>query len=124
MARADKPVISIVDDDESIRQSLESLLRSVGFGVRTFDSAEAYLESGRPDATRCLLLDVRMPGMSGLELQRHLAASGARVPIVFLTAHGDQEARDRALREGAVDVLLKPFGEKELLDAVQAALSR
>lgn len=119
---AGSPVISIVDDDESVRQSLTSLLRSVGFRVRAFASAEEFLKSGQPDATGCLLLDVRMPGMSGLELQRHLAAADVRVPIVFLTAQGDREVRARALRAGAVAFLVKPFSEKALLDAIQAAL--
>jgi FixJ family two-component response regulator len=119
-----KCLISIVDDDQSVRESLASLLRSVGFEVCSFASAQDFLASGRPPASGCLLLDVRMPGMSGLELQQHLAATDVRVPIVFLTAHGDEEARARALRAGAVDFLTKPFSENALLDAVRAALSR
>jgi FixJ family two-component response regulator len=115
-------IISIVDDDQSVRQSLASLLRSVGFAVRAFGSAEDFLKAGQPGATGCLLLDLRMPGMSGLELQ--LAAAGVRVPSVFLTAHGDEEARARALRAGAVAFLTKPFSENALLDAVRVALSR
>jgi FixJ family two-component response regulator len=114
--------ISIVDDDESVRESLASLLRSVGFEVRAFASAQDFLTSGQPHATGCLLLDVRMPGMSGLELQERLAAADVRVPIVFLTAHGDEEARARALRAGAIEFLTKPFSEKALLDSVHAAL--
>jgi FixJ family two-component response regulator len=117
-------IISIVDDDQSVRQSLASLLRSVGFAVRAFGSAEDFLKAGQPGATGCLLLDLRMPGMSGLELQQQLAAAGVRVPIVFLTAHGDEEARARALRAGAVAFLTKPFSENALLDAVRVALSR
>ena len=114
-------VISIVDDDASMRESLTSLLRSHGFAVLTFASAEEFLQSGQAPATRCLLLDVRMPGMSGLELQERLAG-GRRTPIIFLTAHGDEQARARALRAGAVDFLSKPFSEHALLDAVRAAL--
>jgi two-component system response regulator FixJ len=119
---AAKSVISVVDDDQSVRESLASLLRSMGFEVRTFASAQDFLASDEARATGCLLLDLRMPGMGGLELQQHLAAADVRVPIVFLTAHGDEEARARALRAGAVDFLTKPFSEKALLDSVHAAL--
>ena len=115
-------LISIVDDDESIREAIQSLLRSVGFKVETFASAEQFLQSDQIETTACLILDVRMPGMSGLELQRHLMATQYRIPIVFVTAHGDEEARSRALQEGAVEFLLKPFNEEALLNAIQAAL--
>jgi FixJ family two-component response regulator len=117
-------VISIVDDDASVRESLTSLFRSLGFQVEAYASAEAFLDSGHARATQCLLLDVRMPGMSGLELQQRLAAASIRAPIIFLTAHGDEDMRTHALRAGAVDVLPKPFSEKALLDAVHAALGR
>jgi FixJ family two-component response regulator len=115
-------LISIVDDDESIREAIQSLLRSVGFRVQTYASAEQFLQSAQSETTACLILDVRMPGMSGLELQRRLMATQCRIPIVFVTAHGDEEARTRALQEGAVEFLLKPFSEEALLDAIQAAL--
>ena len=115
-------LISIVDDDESMREALQSLLRSVGFRAKTFASAEQFLQSDEIETTACLILDVRMPGMSGLELQRRLMATQCRIPIVFVTAHGDEEARSRALQEGAVEFLLKPFSEEALLNAIQVAL--
>ena len=115
-------LISIVDDDESIREAIQSLLRSVGFRAKTFATAEQFLQSDQIENTACLILDVRMPGMSGLELQRRLMATQCRIPIVFVTAHGDEEARSRALQEGAVEFLLKPFSEEALLNAIQAAL--
>jgi FixJ family two-component response regulator len=115
-------LISIVDDDESIREAIQSLLRSVGFRAKTFASAEQFLQSDQIETTACLILDVRMPGMSGLELQRRLMATQWRIPIVFVTAHGDGETRSRALQAGAVEFLLKPFSEEALLNAIQAAL--
>jgi len=118
------PVISVVDDDESIRQSLGGLMRSVGFGVKVFSSAEEFLNSGDPRNTGCLILDVRMPGMDGFELQRRLEASQYEIPVIFITAHGDEELRRRALIAGAVDYLLKPFSKEALLNAVQAALKK
>ena len=117
------PLISVVDDDDSVRESLRGLLRSVRFGVEVFASAEEFLSADRAHQTDCLILDVRMPGMGGLELQRRLAASHPEVPVIFITAHGDEELRSRALRSGAVDYLLKPFSEESLLQAVQTALS-
>ena len=115
-------LISIVDDDESMREAIQSLLRSVGFRAKTFASGEQFLQSDQIENTACLILDVRMPGMSGLELQRRLMATQCRIPIVFVTAHGEEEARSRALQEGAVDFLLKPFSEEALLNAIQVAL--
>jgi len=115
-------LISIVDDDESIREAIQSLLRSVGFRAKTFASAEQFLQFDQIENTACLILDVRMPGMSGLELQRRLMATQCHIPIVFVTAHGDEEVRSRALQEGAVEFLLKPFSEEALLNAIQAAL--
>jgi FixJ family two-component response regulator len=117
-------VISVVDDDESVRQSLGGLMRSVGFGVKVFSSAEEFLNSGNPRDTGCLILDVRMPGMDGFELQRRLEANQYEIPVIFITAHGDEEMRRRALLAGAVDYLLKPFTEEALLNAVQAALKK
>jgi len=116
------PLISVVDDDESVRESLSGLIRSVGFGVMVFASAEEFLGSNRLLDTDCLILDVRMPGMSGIDLQRQLAASHTSIPVIFITAHGDEEARVRALNGGAVDYLLKPFSEEALLKAIDTAL--
>ena len=115
-------LISIVDDDDSVRESLSGLIRSVGFGVMVFASAEELLTSDRLPDTDCLILDVRMPGMNGLELQRRLAASHMSIPVIFITAHGDEEARVRALNGGAVEYLLKPFSEEALLKAIDTAL--
>jgi FixJ family two-component response regulator len=117
------PLIAVVDDDDSVRESLRGLLRSVRFGVEVFASAEEFLKSDRMRATDCLILDVRMPGMSGLELQCRLVSSHPEMPVIFVTSHGDEELRSRALRCGAVDYLLKPFSEEALLSAVQKALS-
>jgi two-component system response regulator AtoC len=114
----DNALISIVDDDESIRKATKRLLESVGVQVEDFASAEEFLISGSSDNSACLILDVRLPGMSGLELQNQLRALGARVPIVFITAHGDAAVRARALEGGAVDFLQKPFTEKALFKAV------
>ena len=119
---ANPPLISFVDDDDSIRESLGGLIRSVGFAVKAFASAEEFLTSDRLPDTDCLILDVRMPGMNGLELQRRLAASHMSIPVIFITAHGDEETRVRALNGGAVDYLLKPFSEEALLNAINTAL--
>ena len=116
-------VVSIVDDDESLRRSVKNLLTSVGFRVETFDSAEAYLRAPDREESGCLVLDLRMPGMSGLDLLGHLAAAGSRVPVVVLTAHSDAEARRRTLQAGAVAFLGKPFHGDALLDAVRSALT-
>ena len=115
-------LISVVDDDDSVRESLSGLMRSVGFGVTVFASAEEFLNSSHLSDTNCLILDVRMPGMNGLELQRRLAASHRSIPVIFITAHGDEEARVRALNGGAVEYLLKPFSEEALLKAIDTAL--
>ncbi|HEX7125212.1 MAG TPA: response regulator [Thermodesulfobacteriota bacterium] len=115
-------VISVVDDDESVRQALEGLLRSAGYRAATFASAEAFRESRYLSTTRCLILDLRMPGMGGFALQERLAGTGHRIPIVILTAHGDDEARRRALGAGAVAFLHKPVDGEALLGAVEAAL--
>ena len=114
--------ISIVDDDESVREALKSLLRSVGFETEAFASAEDFLNSGHLPSTACLILDVRMPGMSGVELQDRLTASYDGVPIIFISAHADEEARTRALESGAVDFLQKPFSDEALLNAIDAAV--
>ena len=122
MGESDRPVISVVDDDESLRRSLSNLLRSVGFGVETFASAEEFLRSAQPENTGCLVLDLQMTGMSGLDLLRQLAVRDSRIRVVILTAHGDEETRRRSLQAGAVAFLDKPFHSDALLDAVRAAL--
>ena len=118
------PVISIVDDYESVRTALKSLIYSVGFRAEVFGSGEEFLNSACVLQTDCLIADVRMPGMSGLELQERLNAAGASVPIVFISAHDDKEARARGLRAGAIDFLQKPFSEESLLGAINAGLDK
>ena len=115
-------MISIVDDNDSVRGSLRAFFRSIGFEVETFASGEAFLASRSPRDPDCLILDVRMPGMSGLELQRRLAARQRPIPVIFITAHGDEELRTRALDDGAAEYLFKPFSEQALLNAVQTAV--
>ncbi|HSE87830.1 MAG TPA: response regulator [Candidatus Binatia bacterium] len=119
---ANSPLISVVDDDDSVRESLRGLMRSVGFAVAVFASAEEFLSSDDLRNTDCLILDVRMPGMNGLDLQRELGEAHHQIPVVFVTAHGDEEMRQRALNGGAVDYLLKPFSEEALLNAIDSAL--
>jgi FixJ family two-component response regulator len=116
------PLIAIVDDDDALRNSLDNLIRSVGFRTQGFASAEAFLRANQAPETACLILDVRMPGMSGLELQRHLVAANWQIPIIFITSHSDDDARERALEAGAVDFLYKPCREEDLLNAIDAAL--
>jgi len=117
-------LVAIVDDDESVRDTLQGLLRVAGFTSRAFESAEAFLESGHQRETSCLITDIRMPGMSGLQLQARLNAEQCRIPTIFITAHGDEEMRLRALRAGAVEFLPKPFDDEVLLESVRAALER
>jgi FixJ family two-component response regulator len=119
-----KPLIAIVDDDESIRDALQLLLESTGCRCIAFASAEHFLVSSDLSATACLILDVRMPGIDGIELQRRLRAAGYRIPTIVLTAHADDAARARALRAGAVAFLPKPFKANILLEAVTASLRR
>ena len=116
------PLISIIDDDDALRRSLENLVRSVGLRAQGFSSAEAFLSSNHRPETRCLVLDVRMPGMSGPELQRQMAVANSHIPIIFITAHEDDSQRSQALEAGAVAFLHKPFYEEELLNAIDAAL--
>ena len=116
------PLISIVDDDDALRNSLDDLIRSIGFRTQGFPSAEAFLSSNQACDTACLILDVRMPGMNGLDLQRQMVAANWRIPIIFITSHADDDARARALEAGAVAFLYKPFREEELLNAIDAAL--
>jgi FixJ family two-component response regulator len=115
-------LVAVVDDDESVRESLPDLLRELGYAVRAFSSAEGFLASDCVGQTRCLILDVAMPGMSGPDLQRELRRSRREIPIVFITAHQDESVRPRLLREGAVECLFKPFSETALLAALNTAL--
>lgn len=123
MATQEKPrIIAIVDDDDSIRSALRGLMKEAGYPALAFASAEEFLESGKQRETGCLIADIRMPGMSGLELQARLNEDHQRIPIIFITAHGDEDMRLQALRRGAVEFLAKPFDEERLLDSVRAAL--
>ena len=117
-------MVFVIDDDESIREALKSLIRSVGLSVETFSSAHDFLESSRPDVPSCLILDVRMPGLSGLDLQRDLVEANIHIPIIFITGHGDIPMSVRAMKAGAVEFLTKPFRDQDLLDAIQQALER
>ena len=118
------PLIAIVDDDDALRNSLDNLLRSIGFRAHGFSSAEAFLRSDHARDTACLLLDVRMPGMNGLELQRQIVAANWQIPIIFITSHANDEARAQALEGGAVAFLYKPCREDDLLHAIDAALKQ
>ncbi|HUZ97644.1 MAG TPA: response regulator [Edaphobacter sp.] len=115
-------LISVVDDDESVRESLPDLLREFGFVARAFSSAEEFLASDSVGQTKCLILDIAMPGMSGPDLQRELARRRQEIPIVFITAHSSEAIRPRLLKEGAVECLIKPFSDTALLVAINAAL--
>jgi len=117
-------IVMIVDDDESIRRAARRLIKSYGFPVETFASAEDFLSSGRLHETACLVLDVQMPGLNGLELQSRLITDGHQVPIIFITAFNDENARAQALKAGAVGYLVKPFEEADLLTAINVALRR
>ena len=116
------PLVAVVDDDESVRESLPDLLRELGFAVQAFASAEAFLASDCVGQTRCLILDIAMPGMSGPDLQRELTRRRQEIPIVFITALGDETVRPRLLAQGAVECLFKPFSEAALLEALHTAL--
>ena len=118
------PIVFVVDDDPSVRSSLKFLLSTVGLRVESFDSADRFLLKKPADAPGCLVLDVRLPGLSGLDFQRELAARKIRIPIVFLTGHGDIPMSVRAMKAGAVEFLTKPFRDQDLLDAVRVALER
>src|ERR1700733_7300600 len=117
-------IVMIVDDDDSIRKAVRRLMKSFGFAVETFASAEEYLASDRLTKTSCLILDVHMPGMNGLELQNSLAASGFLIPIIFITAFADDGARARAIKAGAIGYLPKPFSDEELLNCIHVALRK
>ena len=120
----ERPTVFVVDDDASMREALKNLLRSVGLAVETFGSAQEFLSSRRSKAPGCLVLDVRLPGLSGLDLQRQLADANLQIPIVFITGHGDIQMSVRAMKAGAVEFLTKPFRDQDLLDAVQQAVDR
>ena len=122
--REEHSVVYVIDDDPSIRDTLEDLFRSVGLEVRVFASTQEFLAARRPDAPACLVLDVRLPGQSGLDFQRGLAASGIDLPIVFITGHGDVPMAVQAMKAGAIEFLTKPFRDQELLDAIQAGIER
>jgi FixJ family two-component response regulator len=115
-------LVAIVDDDDSMRSALQGLLKAVGLAAQAFASAEEFLKSGQQCQTACLIADIRMPGMSGLELQAKLNAEHCRIPTIFITAHGDEKMRMQALRAGAVEFMAKPFNDEALLESVRAAL--
>jgi FixJ family two-component response regulator len=117
-------IVFVVDDDASIRDALKSLIRSVGLKVELFGSPREFLQAKRPNAPSCLVLDVRLPGESGLDLQRELAAANIHIPIIFITGHGDIPMSVKAMKAGAVEFLTKPFRDQDLLDAIQVALER
>jgi len=117
-------IVFVVDDDASVRNALKSLIRSVGLQVELFSSAQEFLQSKRPNAPSCLILDIRLPGISGLDFQRKLAETNNPIPIIFISGHGDIQMSVRALKAGAVDFLPKPFRDQDLLDAIHVALER
>ncbi len=117
-------IVFVVDDDESVRKALSSLIRSVGLPVQLFPSAREFLESNRAEVPACLVLDVRLPGLGGLELQRELIAANNRIPIIFITGHGDIPMSVQAMKAGAVEFLPKPFRDQDLLDAIHQALAK
>jgi FixJ family two-component response regulator len=119
-----EPTVFVVDDDQSVRQALSSLIRSVGLAVKPFSSARDFLQATVPTAPACLVLDVRLPGLGGLELQRELTATHNDIPIIFITGHGDIPMSVRAMKAGAVEFLPKPFRDQDLLDAIHQALAR
>ena len=118
-----KPLISIVDDDESMREAVKGLMMSWGFTAETFASAEEFLRSGQVSPTSCLIADVMMPGMTGLELHRHLVASGKTIPTILITAHTDDGVRERALQDGIIGYLSKPFSEDDLMACIRSSLT-
>lgn len=120
----ERPIVHIVDDDEQLRLAVDSLCRSVGFLTHTYASAQEFLDAGREDLAGCLVLDVRLPGISGLEFQLQLVELGIRLPVILVTGHGDIPMSVRAMKAGAVDFLQKPFRDQDLLDAVTAAIER
>ncbi|OAN57645.1 DNA-binding response regulator [Sphingomonas sp. TDK1] len=124
MAREDEPVVIIIDDDAAVRIMLDSLLRSVGFATRCYGSPQEALDAPAPDVPSCVVLDVRMPQMSGFELRERLAERGWSIPIIFMTGHGDIPMSVQAMKQGAIDFLPKPFRDQDMIDAVAAAIGR
>ena len=124
MSSQDDPVVFIVDDDASVRLSIQDLLSSIGLRSQSFATPQEFLDSTRADCPSCLVLDVRLPGISGLDFQRELAEAGVSLPIIFITGHGDVPMSVQAMKSGAIEFLLKPFRTQELLDAIQQALGR
>jgi FixJ family two-component response regulator len=120
----EQPVVFVIDDDASVRDALADLLRSVGLGVQSFASTQEFVQSNRPDAPGCIVLDVRLPGPSGLEFQRTLTESSIHLPIIFISGHGDIPMSVRAIKSGAIEFLTKPLREQELLDAIQVGIER
>jgi RNA polymerase sigma factor (sigma-70 family) len=118
------PIVYVVDDDPSVRRAIRRLLESVGFQVELFGSTQEFLRAKRPDVSSCLVLDIRLPGKSGLDFQRELAEANIQIPIIFITAHGDIPMTVRAMKAGAVEFLTKPFRDQDLLDAAHVALER
>jgi FixJ family two-component response regulator len=123
-AATDQPLVFVIDDDESVREAVEDLLLSIGLRVKAFGSTRDFVESQRPDVPSCVVLDVRLPGPSGLEFQRVLSESGVHLPIIFISGYGDIPMSVRAMKSGAVEFLTKPLREQELLDAIQVAIER
>jgi FixJ family two-component response regulator len=124
MAPVNRPTVFVVDDDAAMRVAIQGLLKSVGLRSETFGSAEEFLRNKRPDGPSCLVLDVSLPGVNGLEFQRDLADAGVHIPIIFITGHGDIPMTVKAMKSGAVEFLTKPFQDQELLDAIHQALDR
>jgi FixJ family two-component response regulator len=121
---ADAPVVFVIDDDAGVRTSIQGLLKSVGLRSKTYGTTPEFLTTQRPNAPSCLILDVRLPGINGLEFQRELAEAGIRIPIIFITGHGDIPMTVRAMKSGAIEFLTKPFRDQDLLDAIHQALDR
>jgi RNA polymerase sigma factor (sigma-70 family) len=119
-----QPIVYLIDDDESVREGIADLLRSVGYSVQSFGSVQQFIDSSRPDAPGCIVLDVRLPGMSGLEFQRTLIKSNIHIPVIFISGHADIPMTVRAIKSGAIDFLTKPVHEQQLLDTVQAGIER
>jgi FixJ family two-component response regulator len=124
MTAAVAPTVFVVDDDDLVRASIQGMLKSVGMRSETFGTAQEFLRSKRPDGPSCLILDVRLPGVNGLDFQRELADAGIRIPIIFITGHGDIPMTVKAMKSGAVEFLTKPFRDQDLLDAIHQALDR
>jgi len=124
MTPAGGPTVFVIDDDDMVRAAIQGMLKSVGLQSQTFATAQDFLRSQRPDAPSCLVLDVRLPGINGLDFQRQLADAGLRIPIIFITGHGDIPMSVKAMKSGAIEFLTKPFRDQDLLDAIHQALDR